>query len=131
MISVQGSMREELIKSFPLFSEKGLSDEYALNHIDLMWDIPNISLVKAVPFYMLWCVDNLPNEGELVFGNTINALNKYARAKDRDNKSTNFRYLLTNQKIKTVINFLVWCGKSRILDYEPILSRANQKLAGS
>ncbi len=117
-------MREELIMSFPSLAEKELSDEYILNHTDLMWDIPDIPLIKAVPLYMLWCIDNSTNEGELVFDNTIRALNNYARAKDPENETINFRHSLTSEQVKTVINFLFWCDKNLMLDYEPTLSRA-------
>ena len=117
-------MREELIKSFPSLAEKELSDEYILSHTDLMWDVPAIPLINAVPLYMLWCVDNSSNEGELVFDNTISALNKYARSKESEDNANDFRYTLTNKQLQTVINFLIWCSKNLMLDYEPSLSRA-------
>ena len=46
-----------------------------------MWDVPKVPLIRAVPLYMLWCIDHPTEEGELVFENTINALNNYSRAK--------------------------------------------------
>lgn len=117
-------MREELIKSFPSLAEKELSDDYILSHTDLMWDIPSTPLISAVPLYMLWCIDNSSDEGELVFDNTISALNKYARAKDAENIANNFRFTLSGIQIQTVINFLFWCSNNLMLDYDPTLSRA-------
>ena len=64
-------MREELVEAFPSLVEKELSDEYIKGHPDLMWSLPMIPLNRAVPSYMLWCIDHVLEEGELVFDNTI------------------------------------------------------------
>ncbi|OZG72314.1 hypothetical protein BTA51_16400 [Hahella sp. CCB-MM4] len=118
------TMREELIKAFPSLAERGLSEVYIENHPDIMWDIPEISLDRAVPLYMLWCVDHMKEEGSLVFDNTISALNKYARVKNHTANDQNFRFLCDHNQIEVVRTFLRWCRDSLVLDYEPMLSRA-------
>lgn len=110
-LCAKGSMREELIMLFPSIAEKELSDEYILNHTDLLWDTPEIPLIRAVPLYMLWCVENSNREDELIFDNTISALNTYARAKDPENETNNFRYSLDRDQAQMIVNFLFWCKK--------------------
>lgn len=117
-------MHEDLIKAFPSVAEKELSDEYIEEHYDLMWDIPEIPLIRAVPLYMLWCINHATDEGELVFDNTISALNKYGRAKESSNSSQDFKFSCNQLQVKVVRKFLKWCDTNLELDYEPSLSRA-------
>tara|TARA_R110001599_G_C11753787_1_gene609370 strand:- start:111 stop:509 length:399 start_codon:yes stop_codon:yes gene_type:complete len=117
-------MRKELIQAFPSTTLAELSDDYIESHPDLMWDIPEIPLIRAVPLYMLWCIKHPTKECELVFDNTISALNKYARAKSPDNASQDFKFVCSQEQINAVINFLNWCKTSLVFDFEPTLSRA-------
>jgi len=117
-------MREDLIKAFPSIVQKELSDEYIEEHYDLMWDVPDIPLIRAVPLYMLWCVDHQKDEGELVFDNTISALNNYSRAKKPSTEWQDFKFSCSQIQIEVVRTFLQWCKSDLILDYEPSLSRA-------
>ncbi len=117
-------MREELRSAFPSIDEKALSDEYIKEHPDLMWDIPKIPLIQAVPLYMLWCVDHATEEGELVFDYTISALNKYARAKEPSIEWQDFKFVCSLNQIEVVRQFLQWCQTNLEQDYEPSLSRA-------
>ncbi len=117
-------MRERLIEAFPSLKDKELSDEYIESHPDLMWDVPELPLINAVPLYMLWCLEHSADEGSLVIENTIGALNKYARAKDPSVTSQNFVFSCTQHQKAIVQEFLYWCEDTLILDYEPMLSRA-------
>jgi len=117
-------MRKELVKAFPSIAEKELSDEYIEEYYDLMWDVPEIPLIRAVPLYMLWCVDHATEEGKLVFDNTISALNEYSREKEKGSGSQGFKFSCNEIQIKAVILFLQWCKTGLMLDYEPSLSRA-------
>ena len=123
-LTAEEGMREELISAFPSVTEKEYSDAYIESHTDLMWDAPKISLLRAVPLYMLWCVEHKEDEGSLVFDNLIAALNKYARAKDPSIEWQNFKYLCSHEQVVTVRNFLQWCRESLMFDYDPTLSRA-------
>jgi len=114
-------MREKLFNAFPSIAERELSDEYIKEHYDLMWDIPKIPLIRAVPLYMLWCINHATEEGELVFDNTISALNNYSREK---NEREGFKFLCNGEQIAVISEFLQWCKTNLILDYEPSLSRA-------
>tara|TARA_B100000745_G_C20132989_1_gene388282 strand:- start:10 stop:327 length:318 start_codon:yes stop_codon:yes gene_type:complete len=89
-----------------------------------MWDVPEIPLDRAVPLYMLWCIEHKNDQGSLVFDQTISALNKYARAKSSSAKYRNFKYLCSEELISTVQVFLDWCKSELLLDYDPTLSRA-------
>jgi len=117
-------MQEELIKAFPSLAEKELSDEYIEEHYDLRWDIPEIPLIRAVPLYMLWCVDHEAEEDKLVFDNTISALNEYSREKENGSGSQGFKFSCNEIQIKAIILFLQWCKADLMLDYDPYLSRA-------
>jgi hypothetical protein len=117
-------MRDKLLSAFPSLADKELSDEYIANHPDLMWDVPEIPLHRAVPLYMLWCIEHKNDQGSLVFDQTISALNKYARAKSPSAKYRNFKYLCSEEQISTVQVFLDWCKSELLLDYDPTLSRA-------
>ena len=117
-------MREELRNAFPSIDEKTLSDEYIKEHPDLTWDIPDVTLIQAVPLYMLWCIENATEEGELVFDYTISALNKYARAKEPRIEWQDFKFSCNQEQIITVRQFLQWCKTELTQDYEPSLSRA-------
>lgn len=75
-------MRDILLKAFPSVENKELSDDYIRAHPDPMWDVQPIPLIRAVPLYMLWCVEHRADEGQLVFDHTIGALTKYARVMD-------------------------------------------------
>jgi len=115
-------MREKLIVAFPTVAEKQLSDDYIKEHPDLNWDVPNIPLVRAVPLYMLWCIDHASQEGELVFYYTISALNTYAR--EKYTAPEGFKFACNQLQIETVRHFLQWCTLELEQDYDPSLSRA-------
>ena len=117
-------MREDLIRAFPSIAAKELTDEYIEGHNDLMWDIPKVPLIRAVPLYMLWCIDHATEEGELVFDYTISALNTYAREKKSVNESQGFKFSCSQIQIKVIRQFLHWCKTDLMSDYEPSLSRA-------
>jgi len=85
-------LRDELIEAFPSVLEKELSSQYISEHSDLMWDVPKIPLIRAVPLYMLWCLDHSDDEDHLVFDNTIRALNTYAREKGNVSKKGLFKF---------------------------------------
>ena len=123
-------MEEELKKAFPSIIERELSPSYIEKHPNPIWDVPEISLLKAIPLYMLWCVENKGNEGALVFEGTISALNNYARARNSEIQWQNFKYQCTEKQIEVVILFLIWCRENLILDYEPELSRAIKNWQG-
>lgn len=114
-------MIETLKAAFPSIEEKLFSNQYIKEHSDLMWDVPDVPLIKAVPLYMLWCVENNKDEGELVFSNTIGALNTYAREKS---SRKGFKSACNKVQVEAVLLFLDWCKNSLLLDYEPTLSRA-------
>ena len=117
-------MRSELIEAFPSLTEGELSDDYIASHPDPIWDIPPIPLIRAIPRYMLWCVEHKSEEGGLVFDNTIAALNKYARAKSPSVEWQDFRFAVTAKQIEAVKSFLQWCQSDLVLDYDPTLSKA-------
>ncbi len=117
-------MRENLIEAFPSVTDKELTDSYIEDHNDLMWYIPDIPLIRAVPLYMLWCIDHSTEEGALVFDNTISALNKYSRSNKPSNTSQNFKFSCSKLQVQVVMQFLQWCKTSLVSDYEPTLSRA-------
>ena len=117
-------MREELINAFPSVAEKELSDEFIEENYGLLWIDPNLPLIKAVPLYMLWCIDHETEEGKLVFEETINALNEYSREKNQNNRSLGFKFSCNEIQQKVVVQFLQWCKSNLMLDYEPSLSRA-------
>jgi len=116
------SIREKLFSTFPSVVEKELSDEYIKEYPDLMWDVPSVPLLRAVPLYMLWCIDNSSQEGELVFDYTISALNTYAREKSTDPEG--FKFACNILQSQTVLQFLEWCQTDLGQDYDPSLSRA-------
>lgn len=116
------NIRERLIAAFPTVVEKELSDKYITEHPDLMWDIPRIPLIRAVPLYMFWCMNNASQEGELVFDYTIGALNTYAR--EKNTAPEGFKFACNALQIQTVIHFLKWCQNDLGQDYDPSLSRA-------
>jgi hypothetical protein len=117
-------MKEELQVAFPTIRDKELSDSYIEEHPDPMWDVPEIPLIRAIPLYMLWCIENRTSEGALVIDGTIQALNKYGRAKNAEIEWQNFRFKCNEHQIEAVLKFLYWCKNSLVLDYEPALSRA-------
>jgi hypothetical protein len=117
-------MRDDLIRAFPSIIQKELSDEYIEEHYDLMWDVPDIPLIRAVPLYMLWCIEHPKDEGALVFDNTISALNNYSRTKKPSAEWQDFKFSCNQIQIEAVKQFLQWCETELILDYEPSLSRA-------
>jgi hypothetical protein len=117
-------MRTELIEAFPCLTVRELSDGYIESHPDPIWDIPPIPLIRAIPLYMLWCVEHKSEEGELRFDNTISALNKYARARRPSVEWQDFRFSCTVKQVAAVKSFLYWCQSELLLDYDPILSRA-------
>ena len=121
---MKNSLLDQIKKAFPSVVEKDLSDEYIRTHTDPMWDTPPIPLIRAIPLYMLWCVEHSSEENELIFDYTISALNKYARAKTPDIEWQNFRFHCTPEQIEAVKAFLYWCQTSLSHDYEPTLSRA-------
>lgn len=129
-INFTRTMREKLIHAFPSLTAVDLSDDYIASHPDLMWDIPPIPLIRAVPLYMLWCVEHEQEEGELVFGYTIAALNKYSRATSPNIEWQNFRFSLTTEQIDAVKLFLHWCESTLKQNYEPMLSRAIKNWGG-
>lgn len=118
------SIRNRIIKAFPACHNPQLSNDHIVKHQNLVWDIPDIALIDAVPLYMLWCVDHPEDESELIFSDTIAALNTYARVKDPNNTSLNFRFHCNEEQINCVQHFLKWCQSALILDKEPTLSRA-------
>lgn len=81
---LQMPMLDHIKKAFPSVVKKELSDDYIRAHTDPMWDTPPIPLIRAIPLYMLWCIEHSSEENELIFDYTISTLNKYARAKTPD-----------------------------------------------
>jgi len=115
------SVKEELLASFPSLHNRELSEDYIKEHSYLLWDIPEVPLIRAVPLYMLWCLENSSDEGELVFDDTIRALNTYARENPPNDI---FKSTCDKKQVKTILSFLNWCKKDLTLDYEPSLDRA-------
>jgi len=116
-------MRDKLLKAFPSLLDKELSDEYIENHPNLMWDVPEIPLNRAVPLYVLWCVEHHNKDEYLIVDDTISALNKYAREKDSSTGNLSFKQSCNKTQVEVILEFLEWCKNSACLDIESMLSR--------
>lgn len=121
VLSANNSLLQELTEAFPSIESRELSDIYIREHSNLLWSVPEIPLIKAVPLYMLWCIEHFSDEGELVFDETIQALNTYSREKSP--KDT-FKSACSKKQVEYILSFLYWCKTSLLLDYEPSLDRA-------
>lgn len=115
-------VREELFAAFPSLVNEELSDSYIEENPDPIWSVPNIPLIRAIPLYMLWCTKYSDEEGQLVFSGTISALNKYARATNKEIPWQDFKFQCNREQAKVVLNFLIWCKDNLTLSYDPDIS---------
>ena len=112
-------MKNKLLQAFPPLNKKEFSDKYIEEHPNLMWDVPEIPLDRAVPLYILWCVEHAFKDKFLILDDTIAALNKYSRE-----KSGEFRSSCSSYQILVILDFLKWCKDHEETNIEPVLSRA-------
>ena len=107
------SIEYEIVTAFGLHDTPPCrTDEWIVEHPNVMEIEGDFDSLKDVPAYMLWCVRNSEREDLLVIDYTLNALAEYGRCKDANLAHLNFRHLCNSDRRRVVRLFLSWCSDS-------------------
>lgn len=123
-VDPQLSIFESITNAFQaVLANPTLSDVQIRRTHDPMELDTEISLIEAVPCYMLYCV-KYPEEDSLVAYSTVNALAEYGRAKNSANNYLNFKFQCDDQQRKAVVEFLLWAKGAPCFEDEDQIERA-------
>lgn len=108
-----GSLMKELVRTFAI--EPGSPGDIEACADQLLHG-PTADLLKTIPAYMAWCLNN-PESTALVIDYTVDALANTGRVKSPAPSWLDFKHRCSTEQRQVVADFLRWClDTDRLVD---------------